>query len=91
MTLALPDFATTALRAHRRTQAEERMAAGPHRQPVTVDTPTRAQLFDDLVCTTPEGAPLESSAANTRLRALFDRAGARRMRPTSCATSVRRC
>lgn len=81
VTLALPGFASQALRSHRRAQAEERMAAGPYWHPATVETPAGARLLDDLVFTTPEGAPIESSAVNTRLHEVCDRAGMRRMSP----------
>jgi len=66
--LALPAIAVTALRRHRRLQAEERLAAGP--------------LWEDwgLVFTTATGRPLQGSAVTRGFQQLLARAGLRRQR-----------
>ena len=62
-TLALPQNAVTALREHRRWQAEARLAAGP--------------LWQDtgLVFTTSVGTPLDASHVRRDFRALCKKAG----------------
>lgn len=67
-TLALPDVAVTALRAHRTRQLEERLAAGP--------------LWHEhgLVFAHATGAPLLGSNVTRSFQRLLQRAGLRRMR-----------
>jgi integrase len=65
--VAIPTPVVDALRAHRRTQAAERMAA-------------RAWVDPGLVFTTSVGTPLEPRNVNRAWAALCDRAGVRRLR-----------
>lgn len=67
-TLALPAIATTALRAHRTTQLEERLAAGP--------------MWEEhgLVFTRADGKPLHGSSVTREFQRMLERAGLRRLR-----------
>ncbi|MDQ6784092.1 MAG: site-specific integrase, partial [Actinomycetota bacterium] len=71
-TIPLPDVCVEALRAHRRRQGEERMAAGP--------------LWDDwsLVFTTPRGSPLSRTDVSRRFARLLERAGLPHRRLYDC-------
>jgi integrase len=63
--MPLPTFALDALRAHRRRQAAEQLAAGPLWQPE----------LDDLVFTREDGRPLLARSVQRRLDKVCDAAG----------------
>jgi integrase len=79
VTLALPTVVVAALREQRRTQAEERLAAGPAWEiaDALLDRPRRRGrtvtdrvVLDDLVFTRPEGGPIHNRTIAARTKDL---------------------